>query len=261
MKSIFKDSFNEFMVVIKNVKLIAFTLIAIIVNLALQRFQGTNTVLIYILLLPMLIVNLVLNIYQYITIPKLITTKKKDLIKFFQLNYKDYGNSIINLVKSMVVLILVSIGVIVSIALITVIFAFICGKVFDISKTMAIIMTSILMVVAVIFMLIAIVRLYLFVPLTILVDVDKPLNYCWKISKGNFWKILCIILFTIILSLPSMLFLTVFKNSPVMLFIVGTPLNCVISNIIVLISINTLYYVMNKDSLSNAEEPLNVETI
>ncbi len=261
MKSIFKDSFNEFIIVAKDIKLAAFTLIAVVINLVLQIYQGSNKELMYIFLLPMLIVGSLLNVYQYITMPKLITTKEKNMVKFFDMKNISYGASLLKLIKSVLILILVSIGVVASITIIAVILGIIAEKIFSFSEVMAIIIASILGITAIVFLIIAIVRLYLFVPYVILVDVDKPINYCWELAKGKFWKILLIILFSTIFPLPSLLLNMALKSSPLMLFIMCVPLNFIVSNIVILVSINSLYYFMIKNPLRDIVETSNIEAI
>lgn len=261
MKSIFKDSFNEFMVVIKNVKLTVFTLIAVSINIVLQIYCGGNKELAEVFLLPTMIVMSLLHVYQYITMPKLITNKEKNLFKCFDIKYISYGSSLARVIKSVFTLVLITIGISVSITIVLVVMGIIVDKVFHTSKVMSIIIGVILVMAPFIYMIIAIVRLYLFVPFTVLVDVDKPISYCWELSKGKFWKIFLILLFSIVFPLPSLLLGVVLQSSPIMLFIMCVPINFIVANIVTLVLINALYYFRNQDSVRVIKDTSNIEAI
>lgn len=261
VKNILNDSFNEFIIALKNVKLTLITLTVIIINLVFQSYQANNSDLMYLFLLPMMIIGSLANVYLYITMPKLISTKEKNMIKFFEMENISYGTTLVKLIISLLKLILVSIGVIVSSGIIIAIIGIIVDKIFSFSKAMSIVAGSIIGIIIVVFFIVGIVRTYLFIPLVVLGNVDKPLNYCWELSKGKFWKLVLIMLFSIVFTLSILLLSMILKNSPFIFFIISIPLNLIILYITTLVSINSLYYFMNKDSIEDIKESSNFETV
>ena len=261
VKSIFKDSFNEIITVVKDVKLVVFTLIVMILNLTLQKYQTDNTKVMYIFLLPTLIISLLLNVYQYIAIPELITTKEKNMVKFFKMKRISYWTSFIKVIKALLVLILVTIGTVVSVTIIAGILGMIGMKIFSLSKITTMIIAFIFGIVMAVLTIVYVVRLYLYIPLVCLGNVNKPMSYSWELSKGKFWKLALVLLLSMMFMLPSILINLVFKSSPIMLFVISVPLSCIISNIMALISINSLYYALNKDLENKTKETLSFETI
>lgn len=257
VNNVIKDSFRELPIVLKNVKLAVFSLPVIIFSLILMRFQENSLILVC--TFPLLITTacLLLNVYQYITIPILISTKEKDMIKFFGMENISYKTALVRLIKSILLLTILAIGAIIS-AIITVI---ITGEILISSGIILKIALSIIGITIYSFFIIVVIRLFLLVPLIVLFDLTKPITYCWELSKGRFWKLALIILSSIIIMLPNFFLDRVLKASPFILLIIATILNFIILNMTALIFTNSLYYSMNENLLSSIEEFSSFENI
>lgn len=259
-KIVISESFKDLKIILRDPKLLIISFVVLFVNTQLtNHYMITHSFLVVIL---SILITLPFNTYQYYRIGRLIQTKQKKIIEN---KYKGFGTRLGQFIKAILVFTLVSLGLATSISIIAGIIFFIVYKIGFFQITLFLIFKILLVLFLTISMIVFLIRTLLFVPLSILNDTMRPINLSLELTKGYFWRLSLNILVPVIFGLLNMII--VYFLSPllgpnsIILNIITLPLNVISINMYAIILINSMYYVMNKDSENIVQTDSSFEAI
>lgn len=257
---VIKESFKDLKIILRDPKLLVISFIVLFVNTQLTNsYISTHSLLV---VLFSILITLPFNAYQYYRIGSLIQNKQKKIIEN---KYRGLGTRFMQFIKALLIFTLVSIGLMASISIIAGIVFFIVYKSGSFPFTLFLIYKILFGLLLAISMIIFLVRTLIFVPLSILSDTIRPINLSLELTKGYFWRLSLNVLVPAIFGLLNMLI--VFFLSPLLspnsiaLNVISLPLNTISINMYAIILINSMYYLMNKDTENNIQKNSSFESI
>lgn len=261
VKNVLKDSFKELKVALKNPKVFLFTLIIMSVNVLLI-FRYNITLRPPLMLIPIAIVSLFLITFQYNSLGRIIHSKDKKIVKDMSLGF------ITRFFKLLEVLfVLLLIGVLIAGILIGV-FAVI-EKIVSIGNGgygLAFVIERFYKVTTLICFFLFMLRALLCIPLCILDDTIRPIHLSLEITKGYVWRLIIVDsiipgILIFLIKLFAIFMLMVLHLNLTITGLIILPISTVVTILSIIIMINSMYYLMNKDLLDVRKIESEVESV
>lgn len=261
VKSVLRDSFKELKVALKNPKLVIVSLIMMFANVFVV-FKFYLTTKQFLILVPLVILNILFITFQYSSLGKIIHSKEKKIVKNKNLSY---GERLVKFIKVLLVLALIIIGIVISLIFIFFVISSIIGRGVG-GYGLVFILARFSKIISIVVMTVFTTRVLLCIPLSILDNTYRPIHLSLEITKGYFWRLAVVeiiipLIFTGINTIIAS-FLLVFVNSnPMVVTVIILPINFIVTILSTIIIINSMYYLMNKDLFDVRKIKSEVESV